>query len=515
MKKSRTYYTLMNSSISMIIQIITMVLKFVIQTMLIHKLGVQYVGVNGLFSNVLSVLSFAELGLGSAITFSLYGQLAKNNQKKISAFLNFYRNAYHIIGVSIGLIGVLAVPFLHFFIKGNTVPDIYILYLLFLSNSVVSYFFAYKRSLLTADQKDYISSLNQFMFYLLQFAIQMIILIVFQNYIFFLIVQVLCTILSNLRISIQVDKLYPYLNSFKHERLDKTDIKILIKNSVELFGSKIGGIVLNSTDNILISSFIGLTSVGIYSNYSLITTSVTTIVNKITSATTPSIGNLAIDHDTDKSLRIFNLHLFINFVLTVLCGSFLLNLLNPFITLWIGKKYLLSFVTVLIIAVNFSLTQLRQTAISFMNAYGTFRFQGIKSILEAVINLGISIVLIRFTDLGIGAVILGTTITTLLLSSWWENYQVFTRGFHLSVKNTLLRQYGYLVILLLIIIGNYYLTLPLIATVNVLHFVFLILATFLIDAVVISLFFFRTYEFKYLKAMFIRVFKRGISIIKR
>ncbi len=498
---------MVNSSVSLGIQIITMLLKFVMQTILIHTLGVKYVGVNGLFSNVLSVLSFAELGLGSAITYSLYGQLAKHDNKKISAFLNFYRTAYHFIGITIGVIGLAIVPFLHYFIKGNTVPNIYILYILFLLNSVVSYFFAYKRSLLTADQKDYISSLNQFIFYLFQFLIQIFILLSLKNYILFLVVQVLCTILSNIRISYKVDKIYPFLREHEKEKLEKNDINILIRNSIELFGSKIGGIVLSSTDNILISSFIGLATVGMYSNYSLITSSVTTIVNKITSSTTPSLGNLAIDNDTEHAVNIFNIHLFINFVLTLLCSSLLFNLLNPFITLWIGKKYLLSSLTVFIICLNFSLSQLRQTAISFMYAYGTFRFQGLKSIIEAILNLGISIILIKTTDLGVGSVILGTIITTLLLSSWWENYQVFSKGFRMSVRPTLVKQYGYLILLIFVLLFNHYLTLPLNSTSSFLSFLILALTTVLFNIIVIIVLFHRTTEFKYLTNLMHRIVK--------
>lgn len=497
----------MNSSVSLGIQIITMLLKFVMQTILIHTLGVKYVGVNGLFSNVLSVLSFAELGLGSAITYSLYGQLAKHDNKKISAFLNFYRTAYHFIGITIGIIGLAIVPFLHYFIKGNTVPNIYLLYILFLANSVVSYFFAYKRSLLTADQKDYISSLNQFFFYLLQFFLQMFILLGLKNYILFLVVQVFCTVFSNIRISYKVDKIYPFLSKYRHTKLDKDDINSLIHNSAELFGSKIGGIVLSSTDNILISSFIGLATVGIYSNYSLITSSVTTIVNKITSATTPSIGNLAIEHDTKHAVEIFNIHLFINFVLTLLCSSLLLNLLNPFVTLWIGKKYLLSFVTVFIICLNFSLNQLRQTAISFMLAYGTFRFQGLKSIVEAVLNLGISIFLVKTTSLGVGSVILGTIITTLLLSSWWENYQVFNRGFQISVKQTLIKQYGYLILLIFILFINYYLTFSLNSPGTIFSFILLAVATLAINIIIVVILFYKTAEFKYLLNLVLNILK--------
>lgn len=208
----RSVNSLKNTSYAMLTQILSLIFKFIIQTIFIKTLGAEYLGVNGLFTNVLQMLSLAELGIGSAITYNLYKPLANNNEKEIKAYMNFYKKAYNFIGLFILIIGLCITPFLKFFIKNQSqVDNLNLIYLLFLLNTVLSYFFAYKRSIIIADQKSFLDSQNLLIKTIIQTILQVLILIFTKNYILFLVIQIACTFFSNIFISRKANKLYPYL----------------------------------------------------------------------------------------------------------------------------------------------------------------------------------------------------------------------------------------------------------------------------------------------------------------
>ncbi len=213
-KNSRTQNAFRNTLYSFGGQIFTILLNFINRSVFISVLGIEYLGISGLFSNILSMLSLAELGIGTSIIYSLYKPLADKDVKLINGLMNFYSKAYKIIGFTVFCIGMIVLPFLNFFIKDRPdIPNLELIYVLFLLNSVVSYFFTYKRSILIADQKLYINSFNQNKFYLIQTIAQILFLLITHNYILYLIIQIICTLLSNITVSMKVNQIYPYLNS--------------------------------------------------------------------------------------------------------------------------------------------------------------------------------------------------------------------------------------------------------------------------------------------------------------
>lgn len=434
-EESRLNYSIKNSLVISISQIITILLGFILQTVFIRTLGGTFNGIKGLFTNILSVLSFSELGIGSAITFSLYKPLAENDKRKIATIMSFFKKAYELIGIFIGIIGTLLIPFLHYFTHVH-ISNLYLYYILYLSNTVISYFYTYKRTLLNADQLNYINTVNQITFKLIQTIFQIIVLVLYQNFVLFLIIQLLCTLISNILISIKVDKIYGYINNRKFiSKMPKNTLREIATNTFGSVGEKVGTIVVQSTDNMLISYFLNLFIGGIYSNYLLIINSLSSFIGQATGAISSSIGNLAVEAREDKQKQFDTLKRFLfidNFAIYVLAVC-TFAVINPFIDIWVGKRFEFSYITVLLLMINFIINCLRSPITSFVTAYGLYARDGVKAVIEAVINLIFSIIYIKYMHLGVNGVILGT-ITSNFLCNWYEPYIVIKYGMRIKNK---------------------------------------------------------------------------------
>lgn len=435
MKSNRLKYAMLNSTVLTLIQVMTIILKFITQTVFIRVLGREFLGLNGLFTNILSVLSFAELGVGTSIVFSLYKPLAAGDHRQVSALMNLFKKAYTFIGVTVGVLGCALLPFLHILIKDfDQLSGVYGYFLLYLANSVISYFFTYKRSLLIADQHEYISMLNTFVFMILQVVLQVVFLFLNHSYTIYLWLAIICTFLSNLAISHKVNKTYPYIKEYSKERVSTELKKSIGANVVGMIGSRIGAIVVRSTDNLLLSSFMGIGIVGLYSNYLLIVNSISGVLNKLVSSVTASVGNLIVEQSDERTYEVYKQHFMVNLLVVTFSAGCLLVSLNPFIKAWAGQNYVLVSRIVLVIVANYFIDQLRQTSITFISAYGLFVPNGKKSVIEAIINFVLSFVLLRGFNLGIAGVLMGTVITNLILNSWWEPLLLFRRGFKMPTK---------------------------------------------------------------------------------
>lgn len=435
-KQGRTYYSIKNSAIASIAQLISVLLSFVTRTIFITKLGAEYLGVNGLFSNVLMMLSLAEMGVGTAIIYALYKPLAENDERTTSALMNLYGRLYKIIGTFILIVGLSIVPFLNNLIKDDaSIPNLEVIYIIFLANSVISYFYAYKGSIILADQKGYINNLNTTYFLVAQNIVQIMIIAMTSNYYLYLITQFFFTFASNIVISIKADKLYSYLKKNKSEELDYMQKKNIYKNVLAMMSSKLGSVIVNGTDNLLISAFIGVYSVGLYSNYKLIVNTVKTLFSQTISAITASVGNLTAIENKQKAIGVYNKVYFINFFISFIGAASLFNLINPFVSIWIGSRYLLSSSIVAIIVVNFYIIQMRQPAQMFINTFGLFWHIKWKAIVEAIVNLIVSLFFVSTLKLGIVGILMGTFISNLATSVWWEPYVAFKYGLMLPVKS--------------------------------------------------------------------------------
>lgn len=431
---SRTKNSLINLTAAMVGQLVAVPIGFVARLVFIRILGAEYLGINGLFTSILTMLSLVELGIGPAIIFSLYKPLAENDTKKVQAIMQLYKKAYAIIGTGIIVLGMGMTPFLSYLIKD--VPDvnnIEIIFLLFVGNSAISYFYAYKQNLIVADQRRYIVTIYRYAFFSILNLLQIAFLYATRNYIFFLIVQITCTVLQNLMVAKTADKLYPFLRQKTAERMDDETVREIKKNTGAMVSHKVGEIVTNSTDNIVISAMVGTIWVGLYSNYVLITIALNGIMGQFFSAITASIGNLGATSNKERLLVVFRRVQFATFWIFGFSAICLFYLFNPFIAVWIGKVYWLSMDTVLLLAVLFYVQGMRRAVLTFREALGLYWYDRYNPLFQTVINIGVSIALAP--KFGVSGVIIGTLVSLLTTCFLVEPYYLYKKGFSAPLKS--------------------------------------------------------------------------------
>ena len=428
--KDRSFNSMRNSTFALLDQGFEAIVSFIVRTVFIYSLGETYLGLNGLFNDILTMLSLTELGFGTAIMYSMYKPMTENNEKKVAALLQLYKKIYWAVGVIVAVVGLVITPFLDFFISDMPdIPELILIYWLYLANTAVSYFFSYKRSILIADQVVYITSVAQIITKFLQYILQIIILLVFHQMVLYLVIQVCCTFLNNFAISLYVDKNYKYLRKYKNEKLDLDTTNQIKTNVAAMFASKISSVIVTSTDNILISKFISVVTLGYYSNYTLFVNLIKTTFTKIFEAITGSVGNLLALDNSGKAKSTFNDIFFVNFWLDGFSSVCLFVLINPFISLWIGESFQLSIPVVFMICLNMYMRLIRCTQLIFIDTYGLFTNVRMKCIAEAIINLTVSLILLVPLDMGIYGVLLGTFISNIATSFWFEPHVIFRSRF--------------------------------------------------------------------------------------
>lgn len=424
---------LKNGIIILAIQMFTYLMDFISRTVFIYALSMEYVGVKGLFNNILSILSLTELGVGTVLVYSMYKPMAEKNEQKLLALLLFYKKAYLLIACLIGGLGLILTPFLPYLIKDrSSIDGLYIIYLLYLFNSVSSYLFAYKFSIFLADQKLYVVNFWDCMVSTLRYAVQISILLLTGNFFLYLIVQPVFTLIKNLFLSKKAEKNYPFLKTNASPDLSKAEKKEILKNTFAMFNHRVGGTILNSTDNLIISSLIGITAVAINDTYALIVAMINQILGQIFSALTASIGNLNATESPETSYRVFKILHFSNFWFSTFCSACLFVLINPFIQLVWGEKYLFPLPVVVIICINFYIVSIRKIPLAFKESMGLLWPDRFKPLLESLINLIVSILAIHY--LGIAGVFVGTFISMVSTSLWVEPYVLFRYGLKRSWK---------------------------------------------------------------------------------
>lgn len=425
MANTRTKNTINNISASFLSQFLNQIITFVVRTIFIKTLGAEYLGVNGLFTNILSVLSLAELGVGSAMVYSMYKPIASGDSDKIKAYMDLYKIIYRAIGGVVIAIGFVLLPFLDFFIENR--PDfinIELVYVLYILKTGTTYFFAYKQSIFRADQKVYVITMWTSVFTFLRSVAEVIFLLITKSFVIYLILTIVANYAQNIYLAYKANKEYPYLRTKTVTKLPKEEISELFKNVKAMFLNKISSVILGSTDNIILSKFLGLAIVGIYSNYSMIITVIKTTFYTIFDGITPSVGNLcAAENNPIQKYKVFKVILLLNSWLTGFCSVCLFVLFNPFIDLWIGADYLLDIFSVAMIVVSFYI-QTSMTAIGlFRSATGLFYNDRYYSIAQCIINIVVSVVCAK--TLGVSGIFIGTSVAMLTTTFWKQATLVY------------------------------------------------------------------------------------------
>lgn len=433
MSGSRSEYVAKNVSVALVMQIIKNLLGFVSRTVFVYVLGAEYLGVNSLFTDILTVLSFAELGIGNAMVFSLYKPISKKDTEKIKSLMKLYAMAYQIIGIVIAVLGVCLVPFI-----GNIVGDvsyikenIVLLYLLFLLNSVISYFFVYKKSLIIADQKNYIVDIYQQIFYAIQVILQAVFLITTKKFIAYLVLMVATTFFNNYFVARKADKMYPYLKDKNIVPLKKDEINNIVANVKALVVYKIGGIILESTDSIFISSLINVITVGLYANYKMIINIFRTIGNQIMNSIVASVGNLNAGGDTNKKETVFDEMFFISGWFYGFATAGLCCFLTPLISIWFGREYTIGFDAVLGACVYFYISNMHYPCYTYRTTAGLFVFGKYIPMISAVINIVLDIVMGR--KWGLSGILWASSVSRILTYEIVDPVIVYKMVFNKSV----------------------------------------------------------------------------------
>lgn len=440
-EKSRVKASLLNSLVASSGQIVNLVLSFIVRTIFIRTLGEQFLGLNGLFSNILNILSFTELGIGTAITFSLYKPLAENKVNQIRALMHLYSKIYRVIGAGILLLGFVLMPFLETFISGDKsgLGNIYIAFALYLMNSAFGYFMSYKRSLFMAAQEGYINALNLLLFQMLGQIMQILMLLLYSNYLVYLIVQLIFTVLSNVWISVIADKRYKHYLQKTSEKVPQDTIDYLKKNVLGMVSAKLGGVVVFGTDNIILSSMVGLSIVGIYANYTMIINGINSVLTQGLGAVTASLGNFGATKKKSDNIEVFFKFQLITLLLSTTVVFVFALFSTPFIRLWLGSsKYVVTRPTLYLIVLVFFVSLMRQPLINYTNALGLYWEQRFKPLFEAGINLVVSLLLVGYFKMTISGVLIGTLASNLLVNAWWEPLILFKYGFDSNIKRFLI-----------------------------------------------------------------------------
>ena len=457
MHESRIHNSIKNISFGLLTQVIQMLLGFVSRTFFIRYLEVEYLGVNSLFSSILTLLSLAELGITSAILYALYKPLADKNEEQIAVLMNFFKKVYYKIAAAVALFGLLIFSFLDTIVTNppkQIATDLSLIYFLFLFNSVASYFFYYKLSLFHADQKSYIISGRNIIISIIQAVLQILILIFYQNFIFYLIVQLLCQLGGNMYLSQLVEKNYPYLDKYPNSKLNPLIKKEIYSNLKATAIIKFGGLIVNNSTNIILNYFSGLAAIGLFSNYVLLVGLISGVIAQIFSSLTSSIAHVNASESLEKKREIFFLMNFANFWIYGFAAVSIVLFINDFILLWIGHKFTLPFLSVVIIALNFYMVGLQNAVWTYRQTLGLFNNGRWLILLTALLNLFFSLVLGSW--FGLVGILISLTISRLLTNTWYDPYVVFKYALQLNPIIFLKRYIYYFSFLIFITFLCYY-----------------------------------------------------------
>lgn len=423
-----------NLKFAMAGELLLAALKFLSRRVFVLMLGREYLGLNGLFTDVLSMLSLAELGFSVSITYSLYRPVAQGDREMIKSLIRLYRLVYRAVGLVVLGLGLALTPFLGFFIKEmpENIPNIPIIYVLNLINASISYFFAYKSTLLFVHQQKYVETAIRAAVSLGATAAQIGVLLLTRNYFYYLLLAIGATAVQNAAISIKADRLYPYLREKNVRPLPKEILEEIRRNVRAMLLHRLGAVAVFNTDSLLISKFVGVAAAGLYSNYMMIRGFLNILVSALFDAVTPALGHLAATGTEElrrtafRRLNFFSAWLFGWMSICLFC------LYDPFIDLWLGEGYLLSKPAVLLIVLNFYVNSMRIPVNNTKSVLGLFWDDRYKSIVEAGFNLVLSVMLAQ--RWGVEGVMAGTLVSTLAFPFWCEPVVLCRRGLHVSTR---------------------------------------------------------------------------------
>lgn len=510
MENSRTRNSIYNFGSSLLVKVLQLCLSFASRTVFIYVLGAAYLGLNGLFSNILSFLSLSELGIGSAIAFLLYKPVASNDIHEIKIIMKFYKKCFHYIGFAIIGLGLCLLPFLNKMVNLNQpIPEnLYLVYVLFLMQSAISYFFAgYKQALLGANQKSYILTKYNAFFSIASVVLDIIVLLIFRNFIIYLSAKIGLAIVQNLVNAWKLDKVYPYLAEKVEENLSHEQIKGIFKNVYSVFVFRLGSLLFNSVTNIVTSIIVGTIVVGYYSNYTMIVSQLEGLFMMAIGAIAAGVGNVMVVETKQRQYQIYKKLNLLTFFIYALFSICCVQLLNSFIHLWLGKigaEYTLSQFVVILIVANMYTNCSCQVLEKFRTASGNFQIGRELQVIGGFTNIILSVILAKCW--GFEGVLISPFLCKIFITVTPFVMRIGKTVFSRTYKQMLWEYYSQMLFVIFVCLLTWFACKPFHEG-AILDFIFELLITFVITIISFVVVFHRKAEYKELVTPIINKFK--------
>lgn len=449
MKLERTRNAARNVVFDGTLEIVNMLFPFAIRSVMLHCLGTEYLGLNGLFKSLLTFLNLAELGVGSAMVFSMYKPIAEDDTPTICALLRLYRTFYRIIGLTVAATGLILMPVLPNLIKGDLPVgmNLYVLYLMNLGNTVMTYWlFAYKGSLLLAHQRRDVISKVSLMVRLTEYTLKILVLVLTRNYYLYLTVQLLCQLAVNLLIAVCATKMYPgYVTAGK---LPKEKTRDIFHRVRDLFTSKLSATVFDAADTLVISAFMGLTVLALYQNYFFIITALRMMLVVFLNACMAGVGNKLVMESREENYR--DLEKISLLFLWILCvsSSMLLCMYQPFIHIWMGEENMLAVGLVICFVIYYYSMGANKLINMFKDAAGIWRIDRWRPLTAALTNLCLNLITVRF--IGLYGVLLSSVVSIVFIQIPWLFHNLFREVFPRQCMGKYIRLFSGMTVIALI-----------------------------------------------------------------
>lgn len=438
-----------NSFFGVLGQVILIIVGFFSQRTMNLLMGAELVGMNGVISNVIAILSVSELGVSTAVVYNLYGPLARGDQNQIAGLMNLYRKAYHTFsGVILGL-GLIMMPWIPALVNAPTFTTGYIrqIFFLWLAKTALSYLLSYKRSVLIADQKEYLISIATLIVNVVNYSTIIAVLYLTRNYVLALTLNILVDFLNNLILAAYVDRKYPYLVTLKKTAVGRDMLSKVIGNIKDIFVQKLFVRLLSSTDNLILSGFLGAVMAGLYSNYCLVVDSIFYIMSALANAIQPTLAHFFLESGEENNYSILRQVTFLFFFVNAAAAGCVFPLISLFVRdFWLSEDYLLGMGFVLLMTVRLVVMSMNLPLRSIVNAAGLFAQEKVTAVAVSVTNLVISLILV--VPLGLEGIVLGT-IAAYVLQFGCRVFFLFRNFLHMGLKVYLWDLLKYVVLIVL------------------------------------------------------------------
>ncbi|WP_206098951.1 lipopolysaccharide biosynthesis protein [Paenibacillus nanensis] len=506
------------ASLNVVVNFITFILgalpAFFVRKALLDSLGNDYLGLSSLYTSIIGVLSIVELGIGSAIIYSLYKPFAEGDKPRMLGYLQFYRRFYHIVGLIIFGLGLATIPFLRFFIQDEIqLLDAAMYFILFLINTLISYFFSYKLCMLTVAQDGYKISIAMTASKLIIAILHYLLLTIYPDFYLYLLIQIVINAVYFIFMNRYINKKYAWVQQLQDGVLEENEKKSLLKNIKALFFHKIGGVLVLGTDNLIISTTINLTVVGIYNSFMLVIGSIQGLISHAFSGITASVGNLLATGNEEDAYKVHQKLFFLNFWLASFATIFLYNTLSQFVSIWLGADQKLDALSLNIILINFYFFLMRASVERFKESGGIYYQDRYAPVYEALINLAASILLVNW--IGLAGVFIGTLISNLAVIFWVKPKMVYTYIFKKKLRAYFLMYFKYLAIGLI----PFFLTHIITNDIKEETSIYALVANGAINIILINglylLIFWRNKEFTYFKEMALTILRKVMYLSLR